>query len=189
MRNVITIFGGGNKRAQARRPALLLLAICFLTPMFAPGFAQSHNGAGRASGEKLFCGYDPSGALDQWYNHKLNLIRFNEGRSPHADLSTKSLPAATVEDRNDIAVIQDNGGIVMPPNKFDLGNQSLLFTPEGDGFRITRDSVAFTKELGSRLTFFSARAAHSTISIMARGITALRARSSLSTARSTTRFS
>jgi hypothetical protein len=122
--------------------------------MFTPGFAQSHNGAGRASGEKLFCGYDPSGALDEWYNHELNLIRFNEGRSPHADLSTKSLPAATVEDRNDIAVIQDNGGIVMPPNKFDLGNQSLLFTPEGDGFRITRDNIAFTKELGSRLTFF-----------------------------------
>ena len=35
-------------------------------------------------------------------------------------------------------------------------DKSLLFTPEGDGFRITRDNIAFTNDLGSRLTFFYA---------------------------------
>ena len=154
MRHKIIVFSGRLKRAQARRIALILLAICFLAPLFTSGLAQSHNSAGRGSSERLYCGYDPRGAEDEWYNHKLNLIRFNDGQSLQTDSLTKSITAAAVEDRNDIAIIQDNGSIVLPPNKFDLNKKSLLFTPEGDGFRITRDNIAFTNELGSRLTFF-----------------------------------
>ena len=134
MRHKIILFSGRRNKAQARRPVFILLAIFFLTPLITSGFAQSHNFAGRASGEKLHCGYDPHGALDEWYNHKLNLLRFNGGQSLPADLITKSLSAATVEDRNDIAVIEDNGSIVIPPNKFDLAINRCCSRPKATAF-------------------------------------------------------
>lgn len=154
MKDTFITFSIRRKRGQALRAASIILAVFFLAPFLNPGFTQSHGTARHEAQERLYCGYDPRGADDGWYNHKLNSIRLNSGQFKHNDLSAKYPAAATIESREDVAVIKDNGAIVMPPNKFDLNNKSLLFTPEGDGFRITRDNIQFTNDLGSRLTFF-----------------------------------
>jgi hypothetical protein len=154
MRDTFIAFSSRRKRAQALWVASIILAIFLLAPFLNPGFTQSHGTARPEAQERLYCGYDPRGADDGWYNHKLNSIRLNNGQFKDNDLSAKYPAAATIESREDVAVIKDNGAIVMPPNKFDLNNKSLLFTPEGDGFRITRDNIKFTNDLGSRLTFF-----------------------------------
>jgi hypothetical protein len=156
MRDTFIAFSSRRNRAQALRVASIILAIFFLAPFLNPAFTQSRGAARHEAQERLYCGYDPRGADDGWYNHKLNSLRLNNGQLKDDDLFAKYMAAATIESREDVAVIKDNGAIVMPPNKFDLNNKSLLFTPEGDGFRITRDNVQFTNDLGSRLTFFYA---------------------------------
>ena len=153
MRDTFIVLRLKRKRAQARLFAPIALALVFLAPALTTGFTQSHATGWRGQVETFYCGYDPQGAEEQWYNHKLNLMRLGDGHTHGTDFSAK-YSAATIESREDIAVIEDNGAIVMPPNKFDLNNKSLLFTPEGDGFRITRENIKFTNELGSRLTFF-----------------------------------
>jgi hypothetical protein len=146
------------KLAEARKLASIVVALIFLALFLNAGFTPSQATASqatawRAARETFYCGYDPRGADEHWYNHKLNMLRGNNGQTRDPDFSAK-YPAATIESLEDIAVIEDNGAIIMPPNKFDLKNKSLLFTPEGDGFRITRDNIQFTNDLGSRLTFF-----------------------------------
>src|SRR5687768_3957843 len=153
MRDTFIALSLKRKLAQARRLASIALALIFLALFLNAGFTHSHATAWRGPVETFYCGYDPLGADEQWYNHKLNLLRLNNGQLRDPDFSAK-YPAATIESREDIAVIEDNGAIIMPPNKFDLNNKSLLFAPEGDGFRITRDNIQFTNDLGSRLTFF-----------------------------------
>ena len=153
MRDTVIDLSFKRKLAQARRLAAVVLALIFPALFLNGGFTRSDATGWRGPVEAFYCGYDPRGADEQWYNHKLNLLRLNNGRPHDADFSAK-YPAAIIESREDIAVIEDNGAIIMPPNKFDLNNKSLLFTPEGDGFRITRDNIKFTTDLGSRLTFF-----------------------------------
>jgi hypothetical protein len=69
-------------------------------------------------------------------------------------LTRTSLLGPIARDAGEIAVIEDDHTIVMPPNKFDLKKQALLFTPEGEGYRITRDPVPYEEELGFRLGDF-----------------------------------
>src|SRR5436189_62121 len=54
-------------------------------------------------------------------------------------------PAAGMADVGDIAVIEDDGFIVIPENEFDLrGVPSLLFTPAGTGsYAISRERIDF----------------------------------------------
>jgi hypothetical protein len=96
----------------------------------------------------LDCGYDRWGAEDGFYNHQLNSRRLaREGFNLAA--------APRVADAGDIAVIEDDGSIVMPPNKFDLKNRSLLFTPDHQGYRAQLSDIAFDKNYGDRLSDFA----------------------------------
>ncbi|MEW6209567.1 MAG: nidogen-like domain-containing protein [Acidobacteriota bacterium] len=111
--------------------------------------------AGVAAPQALFvfppldCGYDHWGAEDGFYTDQLNARRLaSEGFN---------LAAASprVTDTGDIAVIEDDGSIVMPPNKFDLKNKSLLFTPEQSGYSAHLSDIAFDKNYGERLDDFT----------------------------------
>ncbi|HWP44659.1 MAG TPA: hypothetical protein VNO14_15535 [Blastocatellia bacterium] len=134
--------------------ALLALLLAASSPLAA--FTGSKRGFSEArSGNQLVCGFDPSGADEHFHNHRLNRRRL-EAQMGRRDGSFA--PASTagpqVEKLGNLALIRDDGTVVLPPSKFDLKNSSLLFTPEGDGYRITRDSIAFNRDFGSRLTYF-----------------------------------
>jgi hypothetical protein len=107
---------------------------------------------GPATRLSLLCGYDPRGAEDQRLLSKQN-SKGRATRQPAHD-SLPNHASATVEDVGDTAVITDNGTIVQPPNNFDLKNRALLMTPDGDGYRITRENVQFVDDVGMRLTGF-----------------------------------
>ncbi len=93
------------------------------------------------------CGYDPRGAEDETYNHRLNALRL----STAAASQRVKLQA---QDEGDIAVIEDDGTMVVSPSKFDLKNRSLVFTPDGEGYLITSTDIEFNDDRGSKLDSF-----------------------------------
>jgi hypothetical protein len=61
-------------------------------------------------------------------------------------------PAPAAQDVGDIAVLQDQGDIVLPANGFDLAGSSLRFTPSGSGYAIAKSTAVFRSSLGRQLT-------------------------------------
>jgi len=139
-----------------RSLSVAILAAALLAPF--PGTHANPPGARRFSSfsTPLDCGYDARGAEDELSNHKLHALRRGEADySRPMSLLQKGRPA--VEDVNDIALLQNDGTLVIPPAKFNLKNRSILFTPEGDsdnfGYRISMPEIAFNNDFGSRLDF------------------------------------
>ncbi len=99
--------------------------------------------------DEFVCGFQPLGAEEELSKHKLHLLQSQKEKS---QLVASSLPRVNIV--GDIAVIEDDGSIIMPANDFDMNKSSVLFTPEGDGYRVSRDSVGFTKDFGTRLDYF-----------------------------------
>jgi hypothetical protein len=108
------------------------------------------------SGRQFDCGYDSRGAEDEWHNHRLNALRLNDRRAIRQGVSTTLGRNRELQSKDvgDIAVIEDDGTIITSPSKFDLKKRSLLFTPDGDGYSITRADVEFNKEFGFRVGYF-----------------------------------
>jgi hypothetical protein len=151
--------------SKALRPvAVVILVACVAAPALKAGSAPPDparrenfsSGSQGRSGERFDCGYDSRGAEDEWHNHTLSELRSNDRRAVSQSVGTKAgrNAAARSEDVGDIAVIEDDGTIIAPPSKFDLKNRSLLFTPDGDGYSITREKVDFNRDFGYRLGYF-----------------------------------
>jgi hypothetical protein len=69
------------------------------------------------------------------------------GRTPQA------FETQAAADVGEIAVLQDNGNIILPANAFDLGGVGLTFVPNAaGGFDVRRGDAAFQSDLGTRLT-------------------------------------
>jgi hypothetical protein len=98
------------------------------------------------------CGFDARGADESVARHRMNSLR-----SP-AQLAARSMGDIRRRgyDQDDIAVIEDDGAIIMQPAGFDLKKRSVLFTPEAGGYRVTPAEVSFTKDFGTRLRGFLA---------------------------------
>ena len=76
-----------------------------------------------------------------------------QGGLRRAGLQQIGPPAATSVDVGDIAVIRDEGDLVLPANAYDLTNIGLRFTRNGaGGYDIRRGDAAFRVTLGTRLT-------------------------------------
>lgn len=104
--------------------------------------------------KRFVCGYDPQGATDELSNHKLNVLGLGK-RNDGANFAPRMTAAGiSVEDAEDVALAEDDGTVVIHPGKFDLKNSSILFTPDGDGYRISSADVAFSRDFGSRLGYF-----------------------------------
>jgi len=140
-----------------------LAATCLLGVFLIGSIGWSHRGSAdsslRRSASKfsspLFnCGYDPDGATDELLIHKSNLL--SRSKSDHSVSSQSILSAAgpNVSTAGDIAVMEDDGTIIYSPIRFNLKNSSILFTPEGDGYRISSGDIGFTRDVGGRLGFF-----------------------------------
>ena len=69
-------------------------------------------------------------------------------------------PSRSNADVGDIAVMQDEGDLILPPNTYDLRNQGLRFTRNNaGGYNVTRIDGNFRAALGTRLTLTTTTAA------------------------------
>lgn len=158
----------GNARAseqvsqkRAARRQFLLLTTAFLMMSPAVPFVRSNSGqVGSSIGTQRVrvsvdnCGYDPNGATDEWNCHKLNMLRRAKGGGRANITEFSGAGGIRVEDSDDIALAEDDGTVVVSPNKFNLKNSSLLFTPDGEGYRVSPAAVAFNRDFGNRLGYF-----------------------------------
>jgi len=55
-------------------------------------------------------------------------------------------------DENNIAILEDNGDLIIRPNLFDLANSGLRFEPAAGGYSIARTGGEFRETLGRRVT-------------------------------------
>jgi hypothetical protein len=86
-------------------------------------------------------------------------------RRPSTALGTGRLgPPRNTADVGDIAVVQDEGDLILPPNTYDLRSLGLRFTRNaGGGYDVVRIDGAFRSALGTRLTLTDDDSATSTI--------------------------
>ncbi|HKY06322.1 MAG TPA: hypothetical protein VJQ56_15610, partial [Blastocatellia bacterium] len=146
---MIKIFRTTNRTAFAFASTVILLAIT--VGVAAPRLPLSSS-APVEPGQNptaYYCGFDPAGAEEHRFTHKLNLLRAKE-ISPRA----AKTPGPRAQAVGDVAVIEDDGSIVMAPSKFDLKNRSFLYIPEEGGYRISDERLAYNTDLGARLNFF-----------------------------------
>ena len=76
-------------------------------------------------------------------------IRNREAAPERARAAAVSRPAADV---NDIAVLEDNGDLIIRANPFDLANRGLRFEPSAGGYTVSAGSAEFRAPLGRALT-------------------------------------
>lgn len=138
-----------------------LAAVVVLMLASSPGAARAplaahEPAAGPWSGKEPFCGFDPRGDEEQSFNHRANLRRLSRMHKGGARLDSLATQARAAQVRNDgdIALVEDGGTIVIPPNKFDLKDRTIIFAPEGDGYRIESGDVEFSKDFGFKLSYF-----------------------------------
>jgi hypothetical protein len=72
-----------------------------------------------------------------------------------AAVTTRALftqpPRAATEDVGEIAVVQDEGDLLIAPNPFDLKGVGLRFTRNGATYDVSRVNAAFRQNLGTRV--------------------------------------
>src|SRR5438309_20017 len=122
--------------------AALLLLVVLIASLFRTNNSFSSSTVnvlrGRQSERQFDCGYDPRGAADELSNHSLNVLRRSH-RDKFGAIAPQTAGAAgpSFKDVGDITVVEDDGSVVIPPNKFNLKNSAILFTPDGQGYRIS----------------------------------------------------
>lgn len=139
---------------SGRAPAFALLCALIAVPALkadGDGTRSERRAMFSARDDGRFdCGYDPRGAENETYNHSLNTLRLSSRVPATASQRVKTQDT----DEGDVAVIEDDGTIIVSPSKFDLKKRSLVFTPEGEGYRITDADIEFNDNLGSKIDSF-----------------------------------
>jgi hypothetical protein len=111
--------------------------------------------------------------LDALWTHRQYLER-GDARAP---VGRRGLSSRANADAGEIAIVQDEGDIILPPNTFDLGSAGLRFARNGSGgYDVTRITGNFRATLGTRLTLSdddsAARAVPFSFSFYGKGQTA-----------------
>jgi len=102
--------------------------------------------------KQFICGYDPLGASDELSAHQIHNFELNRRGNPDRLIQPRT--KSVLSDDSDIAPLEDDGTLVIKPTKFSLKNSSVVFTPEGSGYRISAGDVVFSKDFGDRIGFF-----------------------------------
>src|SRR5438128_10291099 len=102
------------------------------------------------------CGFDANGADDALARHRMQALRSSHQRRRLASARPTPADGPRLTDQNDIALIEDDGSIILPPAAYDLKKRAVLFTPEAGGYRITPTDLPFAKDFGTRLRDFLA---------------------------------
>ncbi|MFY9574898.1 MAG: hypothetical protein WAV20_26140, partial [Blastocatellia bacterium] len=101
------------------------------------------------------CGYDAYGASDQIIYDRLTRHWLNEHEArARGEVPESLVSGPSARDVGDIALIEDDGTLIIPQGKFALKNSSIMFTPDSDGYRISVADVGFNRDFGFRLGFF-----------------------------------
>jgi len=142
----------------SRLGALWLLCVLLFVPLAwgfrGDAYVAPPQSAKRFSRTAYNCGFDANGAADEWMAHKSNLLTRAKRTGTLSSESILSAAGPTVSDRGDTALVEDDGTIIFSPDKFNLKNSSILFTPERDGYRISSGGIGFNRDVGGRLGFF-----------------------------------
>ena len=101
-------------------------------------------GAPPASDKKTLVDGNPRGRLGEalWLHRA----------AAERERAAAGAPSPIAQDVGDIAVVQDQGDIVLPANAFDLGGSMLRFTRSGSGYAVTKRTLAYRPTLGRQLT-------------------------------------
>ena len=98
--------------------------------------------------------------LDALWTHR----QYQDRGAPRSPDERRGLSPRNAADVGDIAVIQDEGDIVLPPNTYDLRNLGLRYTRNSSGgYNVTRIDGSFRATLGSRLTLTDDDSSTSTV--------------------------
>ena len=83
----------------------------------------------------------------------LDALWLNRSRAGRAGRAPSLTEGRNAVDVGDIAIVQDDGDLIQPPNTYDLRNVGLRFTRNDDGgYDITHIDAAFRTAVGNRLT-------------------------------------
>ncbi|HSB08337.1 MAG TPA: hypothetical protein VLM38_02415 [Blastocatellia bacterium] len=156
-RSTVTTLPGARRMVSVWPMSFAVFLAMMLGASFLPGdlgyaYVDDPSRAARSRMGELNCGYDPRGALDEWSGHRLNVIRSRLRTAATRAMDKRERPS--VRDESGVAVVGDDGTIVIPAAQFDLKNSSILFTPDGDGYRISTTDAEFDRDFGSRLGYF-----------------------------------
>jgi len=98
--------------------------------------------------------------LDALWTHREYATRLNR----RDDERRSVLPSRSNADVGDIAVVQDEGDLILPPNTYDLRSLGLRFTRNGaGGYNVTHIDGNFRAAIGTRLTLTDDDSATSTV--------------------------
>jgi hypothetical protein len=139
-------------------PATVLIATALVAPGWDSHTAQAESTASRTQGKRssagrFNCGYDSRGAADQVSTHRLHELELST-RNSVKDLAAQAITGPLAQDAGDTAIVEDDGTILIPQSQFSLKKSSILFTPDGDGYRISSGGVPFDGDFGDRLGNF-----------------------------------
>ncbi|HWQ35891.1 MAG TPA: IPT/TIG domain-containing protein [Blastocatellia bacterium] len=165
-------------RSQFTRTPILVIALIvfiafFSFTSFSPlPLTQAQSGSGR-SGRQATEHADPDEHSDQHRQAKEGepdlvrqakeaLIRHEMNRQHYASLNEGAestfLTNISSTDINDMAVLQDDGRLVIQPNPFDLSGRSVQFTPSGSSYTVSAPPASFDSNLGTKLDLTTAPA-------------------------------
>jgi hypothetical protein len=118
-------------------------------------------GGATANAKKTLVDGNPRGrlpeaiALHRWADERRRNLQIKAAvdatRLGEPQPSTTS-PAPVAEDIGEIAVIQDNGDLVLPLNPFDVRSTGLRFTRNGSSYTLSTIDGTFRSALGTRVT-------------------------------------
>ncbi|MBI1746380.1 MAG: hypothetical protein HYR55_07305 [Acidobacteria bacterium] len=91
-------------------------------------------------GPQSFCKIDPNDVHRELLRYEQVKDRLNKGL----------VPAITADrDVNDVAVIEDDGTIILAPNNFDFPNRTIRFSPTPNGYNLTHITPTFDGNFGT----------------------------------------
>jgi len=79
-------------------------------------------------------------------------IRRTVEEASRTDRPSITSPAPVAEDIGEIAVLQDNGDLVLPANAYDVRSMGLKFTRNGSSYTLSKIDGNFRSALGGRVT-------------------------------------
>jgi hypothetical protein len=153
--------GGGGTNPPPVTPTNPCLAALLADTSESRSVDAGSQGSGAASAKKTLVDGNPRGrlaeaiALNRWAEERRRNLQIRasvEAARLGEPQPAITAPAPVAEDVGDIAVIQDNGDLVLPVNPFDVRSTGLRFTRNGATYSLSKIDGNFRSSLGTRLT-------------------------------------
>lgn len=140
--------GGGATPTPPSTPAPSSLAPCATALVTGEGVSRARTVTSAPEGEAKRddpLGRTKADLTDALWTH-------SAARARQTEQGVAAVVPAATEDIGEIAVIEDDGAIILPANAFDLANTGVRFRRSGAGYDVSRIDGRFREALGNRLT-------------------------------------